>query len=478
MKILAYRAESQDKLVILSCSDGQSITTDKWADLVSFLLLAPCDIAVVWNVDRFAEVFCSLIPGNIAKELNNKGKSFLENGEKLYYQFGRVFAITWAGKEVNLYPLSRYVDKELKGATELADLASRVVDAYQYFGLIPLKLTSPVAVYEPILDSLDFPRACDLPDTAMALLDKACGVMWREWREVYKLGHWQANEITDFDLVAGYPSLIAKLPDLRYARFFESKSIPDAYSWGLLDGELTITKDVTPFQNIGEWPEIITTDQLWLIQHYGLGSFKVKKGWFYQLPPRYKLPFKETMETLYHARQNENPFIKTIAKGISVGIGGKFAQRFDDGKLGDCFNSIYALLITSRCQVRVADFIWRNNLADRVVSVLVDGVLVEGDRIVLPENGGMGRWRASSPSPFLVASLLYEWGNEKKPNGQKYDEIMAMIKAKPNSGCYGNVDLNLLTHDRTFAQLPKTGRQLLTQRFSSKPQQRTVQEVS
>ena len=475
LTVLAYTAEVQGKQVLFKCSDNSSLLTEDWLEAISFLL-KPCDYGVCWNIDHFTEVFCSLIPQKTASELREKGRIYLPMPyrQKLYWQPGRVFSITWGqGREINFYSLSRYSDKEAKDIDSLVELSKKVIGAYSAFGLEPKRLTSPVAVYGEVLNKLDFPRACDLPDSALPLLNKCSEVAWEEWRDVFKLGHWGANEITDYDLSSAYPWLISMLPDLRGAKFFGSDTMPEKgeYSWGELEGQLKIDKDVTPFGFVGEKNTQITTEHLWLINQHKLGEFVMKHGWFFKLPKNYKTPFKQTMMDLYKARQNGNSVVSKIAKAISVGIGGKFAQRYDTGELGEDYNSIYARMITSRCGIKVADLIHRNNLTQDVVSILVDGCLIQGKKIELCEKQGMGAWRINPPSPFLIASLLYQWGAEKKPNKQTYSEVMDSIKKNPNSPIIGkDVDLNLLTYDRIFDELPKRGADLITKRFTSKPQ--------
>jgi len=464
--MLAYYAIKQGNLLRISCSDNRAIETDNWFDMVTFLL-EPTDMAVVYHLDKFTDAVLSICPPDIVQEVRDKGKAFLPQHEKLYYQPGRVFAITYAGKEVNFYGLSRYTDNDIEDLNELLELTNDVIEAYKHFGITPTKLTSPVGVYVDILDKVDFPRACDLPESSYELISKAAEVMWREWREVYKLGHWDKDEITDYDIVSGYPSLIAKLPDLRDAEFFTSDVLPDKYSWGLISGTLNITKDVSPFP-VGKYTDMITTDQLWLLRRYGIGDIDIEQGWYFNLPRSYALPFEKIMARLYHARDSDNELVSRISKGISVGIGGKFAQRYDDGRLGDCFNSIYALMITTRCSTKVADFIYRNLFQDSVVSVLVDGVLIEGSHTPM-QGKSMGSWRSNPPSPYLVLSLLYQWGNDKKPGGLSYDDMMALIKAEPNSSVYNDIDFNLLEYDRVFPKLPQTGKDLLSGKFPSEP---------
>jgi len=99
---------------------------------------------------------------------------------------------------------------------------------------------------------------------------------------------------------------------------------------------------------------------------------------------------------------------------------------------------------------------------------MVDGALIEGDRMEL-QGKGMGSWRSNPPSPFLVLSLLYQWGNNKRPGELSYNDFMSMIKAEPNSSIYKDIDFNLLEYDRQFPILPSTGAELLSGNYPSEP---------
>lgn len=417
------------------------------------------------------------MPDKMRRKLNNDGgRVFLPDNTKLYYQFSRMFGITYVN-EVNFYALSRYSDIEPLNAQELLDLAHRVIEAYMTIGITPTKLTSPVSVYNEILQTLDFPRAYELPDSAIPMLDVASRICAREWRQVYTLGHWGKDEIFDYDLSAAYPGLMANLPDIRNAKFFESDTLPEVYSWGILSGDIKVIHDVSPFQTNYRgaecYPkgiikdELITTDQLWLLKKYG-GDFKMKHGWFFTLPKTYSFPFRQTMNELYQSREHPNPLVSKIAKGISVGIGGRLMHRHDDGGLGNEFNSIYALMNTSRCSTKVANFIYRNFEDSHVVSIMVDGVLAT-KKVDLPNIKQMGKWRLNEPSPTLVLNIFAQWMADKRPSNITYTELMELINQRPNASVYGEVDFNLQNYNRYFNILPKTGKELISNKYNSKP---------
>ena len=468
--MLAYAVEKQGKSLILSCSDGRTLTTGNWDEVVCFLLMpAPNNMVVVWNIDTFVDDITTVLPVKIATKIKAGGRVYTPDNRKIYYQPSRVFGVN----QVNIYSLSRYSNDKVDDVMELSILGKKVLNAYKLFGIEPTTLSSPVAVYSTVLDNLDFPRACDLPDTAFSLIQMCAKTMSREWRDVYQLGHWGADEISDYDLTSAYPYLIAGLPDIRNAKFFKSKTMPSEYTWGEMYGKLKIYKPVSPFiyqpkncYPIGEWMDSITTEQLWLLNKYGIGEFEMGYGNFFTLPKSYGYPFKETMNKLFLLRKSNNKIVSIIAKAIAVGIGGKLQEVHEKNKLGVNFNSIYARMATSRCMVKVADFIYRNSL--NPISITVDGVLAEG-KLSLPNIKEMGQWHTEPSSNALVMSLLYQWLNNKKPNGQYYNEIMADISQHSNESIYNNIDMNLLSYGRVFPQLPQCGGDLLVNKYISIP---------
>lgn len=468
MNLLAYNAKYQDGYLILTCSDEATLTTKDWAEACGFLL-NHCDFAVVYDVDQFTEAVSKILPKAIATQLLAGGRVFYDR-RKLYYQPGKLFGLNY----INFYGLQRYTDSVVTDCQELIKVARQVIVAFKNLGITEItKLTSPIAVYGDKMAELLYPRAGDLPNDAMPLIKSCSEVMTREWRDTFQLGHWNSDQITDYDLSAAYPSIVANLPDITNAKFFFSDTMPDKFSWGELYGTLTIKRSISPFwceqiggYPVGTWDDKITTEQLWLINKYQLGTFELKHGDFFLLPEFYDYPFKQVMFELYKAR-NISPMTSKIAKGISVGIWGKFAERYEE-RLGDNFNSIYARMTTSRCLIKVADFIYRNQLENDVVSVLVDGVLAT-KRLNIAETKEFGKWRRNAPSPALVLSTNYQWLSDKRPAMLDYKEIMAMIQKNPKSCVYGDVDFNFIDRNREFDELPRNGGELIRKTYSSQP---------
>lgn len=108
------------------------------------------------------------------------------------------------------------------------------------------------------------------------------------------------------------------------------------------------------------------------------------------------------------------------------------------------------------------------------------------------------QWKLAYEGPALVVSSGLVYTNITKPKGLKLNEVLEMIKAHPRRPYYErtlrrrltlgdalaqdrledigkemdfSVSLNLINplHDRDFKKLPRTGLQLLSKKFTSKP---------
>jgi len=201
---------------------------------------------------------------------------------------------------------------------------------------------------------------------------------------------------------------------------------------------------------------------------------------------------------LFEMRGNDG-LVNKLAKLQGAGCYGKFAEKHDDGTVGNYYNPLYAAMIISKTNVQVCDFIYRNRLFDELIAVGVDSVLTTKE-VKLDGGNGMGSWRLKPPTPALVISPGRVITREKKPGGLEYDTVIAMINEHPLSTTYAvknkrrqtlnesvelndlkglaemreftsSLDLNVLRseQDREFVEFPRTGRELLSKRYKSKP---------
>lgn len=473
IKALGYQAEVRGKDLFLTCSDGRTLVTRDYDKALAFLLF-PVKWGIVPDINKFVTALTSIFPAAKANELKSGGRTWTDTGRKLYYRDLRFLGIN----DVHFYGLNYATDNDLD-AQSVMTLYNDVIKSFRYLGVddVP-SLSSPLGAFRPVLNKTPFPRFRDLPDEALPLCGDAMSIMGRDWREVYKIGFWEANEVYDYDQISGYPSIVMGLPDIRGSRYFESKTVPDdPRVWGVLTGILRIDKPVSPFVWKGEddnsvygrgsWPDLITTDQYWVLKKYQIGDFEVKKGRYLHLPQIVNYPFKSLMTRLYKRRGEYSSLVRRLAKAVMVAIPGGFHSQYED-KDGGEFNPIYACMVRSRCMVKTAAFIYHHNLENHIISVLVDGFLTS-KKVDIPDVNEMGRWRVNESSPALVVNVTYQWQGGQHPGKMYVGDVLRMIHEHPERGTYGELDLNLVKYKRVFSGYPKSGADLLNKKYESKP---------
>ncbi|GAG04302.1 unnamed protein product, partial [marine sediment metagenome] len=261
-----------------------------------------------------------------------------------------------------IYHLKQFCpDGKEVSAEETKELGMELLSQLRRMGLNPTRLVSPISIYdECVLKRMLVPIASHVPPEAVEALDYSMQGMNREWRSAYQLGYWE--QAFDYDLTAAYPSLIAQLRDIRYAKWHKSAQ-EEKCDWGIMKGMVTIDADISPIVcedntlRAGTWEEYLTTEDIQFIREYGIGDFKIIDGWFMNYGIKDCFPFEVAMNRLFGMRAT-NQFVTRISKSISVGLGGKFGEIKTDGTYGDYFNPIYRLMVTSRARLKVAKFIY------------------------------------------------------------------------------------------------------------------------
>ena len=115
------------------------------------------------------------------------------------------------------YGLSGFFNEgepELRSASALQELGDNSLKALAEIGIVPTKLSSPIAAF---LSCRKLPRLstiADTPDPYMGAQYYAEQCDGKEWREACKVGHWAFDECFSYDLSCAYGSVAARLPDL------------------------------------------------------------------------------------------------------------------------------------------------------------------------------------------------------------------------------------------------------------------------
>lgn len=511
-KIVGYKIETWGDQVIIHDSEGEKIESSDINELIGFLNEPYTDevyfcMKIFWDMDdALAPVFQKLgVPA--CRELASPSHTYKD----LFYIPSKIFRIG-DGKSMSFfYDLSQYfIDQpEPDTAEEIAGYGIEVLEAYRSMGHNPRKLTSPVAIYEEeVLKHAKIPTAANVPEEYSGIIDYALECTGRLWIQAYQIGHWGLGEIFEYDIKSAYPYIASQLYDLQYANYDYCDHIPSKVHYGFMKGDVTIYDHVkvSPIfynldgdksQRTGTWPTTITLQDYKLIRKYQLGEFKIKDGYFITFTAPIK-PYENILKRLFHQR-GIGGIINTLAKRMSTGVYGKCLEHHDDGSFGFFYNPIYAAMINSLSNIRVAKFIYNKGLVDDLVHVGVDSVLAT-QYVPLPEAWRMGQWALTSISDTLVLSSGRVFHGDKKPQGLNYDAIMDLIKEHPRQSYYraelrrrqtlaesielndlsglgqykdttSSFDLNIIRSslDRDFEGYPSTGQELLNKTFKSKP---------
>lgn len=474
-RALGYNTDERGKTIVLTCSDGRTLETGDYDKALGFLLHNQDWWGIVPHIDRFVAALVSIMPYPLSDDISQGGEVTTPTGRVLYYRQLRLFSIN----RRTFYGL-QFATEDTLDANSAIDLYPKVINSFRSMGVPEVEsLSSALGAFRPVLNKVDFPRFQDLPDESRGLSNDATAIMGRDWRDVYQVGAWGADEVWDYDQVSGYPAIVSGLPDIRQARYFEADTVPCDLTrvWGVLTGTLKVEKAISPFvwkgegdnrlYPVGEWEDRITTDQWWLLNKYGVGQFKIDRGRFLELPETVTYPLQHVIERLYRRRSDPSPLVRKLAKAVLVAISGGFHSQYEE-KDGAEFNPIYACMTRSRCMVRTAAFIYHNKIEDNLISVLVDGCLAT-KRVPVENAPIMGTWRINEPSPALVVNTTYQWQGEQHPGRMYYSDVMALIREHPERANFGELDLNLVKYKRAFDGYPETGADLLSCKFKSEP---------
>ena len=473
---------------ILLDSRGRTVVINDAEEVLDFLTseYQPDTFVVVWNLFALVDVISRIIPEDKYAELLKFDKVWI-NGYKIFSVEGKKLSIgheyrtllhdnfyDYQKVEVDIYNLYKYQVDPTYQPSGVSDIVAKGIELLQTLEVMGMgetdTLSSGIAIYSnTILDNIEIPHLYDCPDAAIEMANYALEIMNREWRTVYQIGCWQPA--TDIDIRSAYPSLASKFGDLSTAKYWHSKKF-EPCDFGLFKGYVTITGDISPIvdkdkQNkIGRYPDVITTEQWGFLNHYKIGKFEPIDGWMLKYQNDSK-PFETIMADLYKQRESGGQ-IALIAKSIAVGLVGQLSQYYDNKK-GKHYNPIYSVMATSRCSLKVARFIYDNVLEKNLISVNVDGCLVDCP-VDVSDNNRMGDFRVESANA-LVLSLGHSYVGSKHPQNHDFEDMMLAIKHDLKSSAYNEVQLleNMNTTNRVWESYPTTGEDLISTIYRSKP---------
>lgn len=394
--IVAYTAtDLGDRVEVfrVACGEVEHIETEDWEELTSFLTEDKGEaLHIVWNLAQFTNRIFSLLPVSVQKELEKKVR-VTYRGVRIFnveHLLGLTKAKLVKGNiydrlENNFYGISHWLPAEVKEPElprGLEQLGYNIVEGLEKLGIYPSKLTSPIGLFSEQLDSEKLPTIYNFNEEWLEAMDWANQVAGYEWNKEYRQTKGRVHQ---YDLVSAYPSIMLNLPDTRQFTL----STPEHCDWGIIEGSIDSKSKMPPVDKKAHY---FTLEELdWLEGHNLIDNIKLGKGWYFKVGS--SKPYRAIVSKLLQARHNNNgDMVSTIAKRIANGLSGKFDQLNKDGSLGELYNPILALMVRSRCRLKVGDFIYDNNLQDKVARVQVDSVYTT-EHIKLPKESLPGQFR-------------------------------------------------------------------------------------
>lgn len=517
----AYASEIIGDAVCIHTSTGVKRTSVNVDDLLKFLRYSASQtIRVMWNLDDTIAPILRKLPSEILERLSRFDENLEYKGHELYYLPERMFRVgksrfygirDFWGAHTNYVPT----------ITETYKLACELLTTLDKIGLPnPRKLTSPIAVFE---DSewgrsvyATLPKGYQLPENCHEILEYASKADGKDWVSNHYVGHFNEGEIFDYDISSCYPSIACHLPDIKDLELWKATILGDKElnaTMGVVRGKFTLNTEspnshcspiicaIGDLQGnpLGQLPEgYYMLAEVNFILNNNLGTFKLRDGWFAN-PRTDKRPFKEIMEALYNKRAI-SPLASSITKSIANSLIGKLIETKVSGEYGQLRNDLYHAQITAGARIMVAEFLLNHHVQyNELVCVQTDGVKLT--RNIQLEKNGMGSWVNKGSNPTLLLSPFKVYSADAKPYRLTYTDVMNMINEHPLSQRYiktikhtltlvqairqhndptkvgeiidmpDSIDLIALEleQNRKYPRLPKTGRALLDNKYSSKP---------
>lgn len=458
---------------------------------------------VFYDLDAVLAAVIGGMPLTAQKDLATKGK-VVWRGFDMFYEPRKIFCICKDGGENHkYYNLSQYFpDYDLSDPMVAERCVQELENALQSMNIWTDTLTSPAAIYEKYyMHNLNIPKAADMVEMDRGLLEYAVNCADREWTETFKIGHF--DEVWEYDVSGAYPNIMRYLYDPRYMEVLQSPDYqPEAvYGFCKYEGEIDRRVKVCPIiyidqsgshsTPVGYRKDFISKDELDFTSRFHLGHLDIIDGYWLFMKTEVQ-PLEHVLKRLLEFKTSPIPLVQFLAKEMSVGIYGKFGQEFRGG-VGDFFNPIWFAETSIQCRLKVGEFIYKNKCWDNLIQVRKDSVMVDRPLEHIP-NG----WRLAYHGEAIVISNDLTFLENRHPRHWTLGEVKKRFTEEPRTAYYekklasvvtlddaakrkayqelgrrgqtiSSVDLYRLRVDREFDDLPRTGGDVMTNVYCSKP---------
>lgn len=457
-------------IVLLSDDAGRVVWNPSLMEILEYLTYIEYRKSINWffNITFDVESVLKMLPEAELEEILEDNKTEYK-GFKLFYLPHKYFKITDKSKHnydywdiVQFYGMSldnaskEYLN-DTKGVADIKGLMeyiyyNKVQKVVYNYCMHDCELTRRLAerMYKGVLDcdipfSKPYSRAslaetafldnCDVPQYLDAPLGVNKYFYWAYyggWFELFKRG-LHNNHIFEYDINSAYPYAMLNLPDVRDLRWERVRKPSKDSSIGVYLIAISPKKSTTisPLQIRTETLSVhphasglryVTDDELPMFKK--LYKVKVISG-FEGFGDHIHYPFKEYVQKLYEDKsryKNKDEMMYECVKRVLNGFYGKNIQR-TNGRIGNCFNPIYAAKITGSCRRQVWDAV-KDHQKD-VIGIQTDSAIMK-EEIDIDLGNGLGQWgkKEFREGIFLLSGVYEMIGESKKTKIRGYDTKM------------------------------------------------------
>lgn len=498
--MIAYKIDTEQSQIVIRNSLGGEVKSDNIDYLLDFLLEPqPNQFRVFWDMDTEISPILAILDQNRLECLFQTTRTWLAPYSITYHPERSLIITKGVGKSLRVayYNLSQfYPDIETASTEEAVKKGEELLAELASIGVEPRRLSSSIAIFDYIYDTIPLPNYRDMPHEVGELARESVN---GGWMEAYQLGHWE--QAWDYDIVSAYPSIAAKLLDHRYGTWAQDKECPSGAVYGFAYGEVKVATDISPiifkdyyghsYTPRGRWYDYLTKQEIDFLQEFDLGSFKISDAWWW-IPKSKVYPLQLIMHKLFNQRM-KSELLNRVVKGAMVGIYGRTLQEYPE-RFAPSYDPVWGSIIEAETRLKVARFIYENNVQTNLLHVSTDGVLLDKE-VPLVSDNKFGSWKLDSTGAALVVSSGTLFYGKRRPHQLNYEKAIELVRAKPKAnswelpikrrmklgdtalynaklGKVKTIDTGfglIFDHSRDFPKMPLTGKELLTEHFYSRP---------
>ena len=469
--------------IVLLCDDqGRECKDYTLSGILKYLSYLDYRKSINWyyNITFDVESILKMLPDGELEEILEDNKTEYE-GFKLFYLPHKYFKIVDKSKHtVNFWDIAQFYGMSLDNASKeylgdekgVSDIKSLM--EYIYYDKVQkvvynycvhdCELTRRLAerMHKGVLDcdisfSKPYSRAslaetaflenCDIPQ----YLDAPLGVnkyhywsYYGGWFELFKRGYLN-DSIYEYDINSAYPFAMLDLPDIRGLTWERVRRASKNIVMGVYQIAISPKTGTTisPMQIRTETVSVhphasgiryVTDIELGMLRD--VYKVKVIAG-FEAHGDHLTYPFREYVQKLYEDKsryKNKDVMMYECIKRVLNGFYGKNIQR-TGGKIGNCFNPIYAARITASCRRQIWEAV-KDHQKD-VIGIQTDSCIMNKE-IDLNVGDELGAWgmKEYQEGIFLLSGIYEMIGESKKTKIRGYDtkmELMEMLKRYPKA---------------------------------------------